>query len=109
MSELKQEEQLDKKRKVWVALLIESIGTYKYYPTSICYNLDDDVDDLLEKAHKKMHIYFKDIDVIRLNLVYPKINEPYIKRDVMIVDALKKSKEIGIENSIDAPFVIMKI
>ena len=55
-----------------------------------------------------MHVHYKETDAIKLFLHYPKNDEPHIKRDVKVVDALKKAKEIGLENSIDAPFLVIR-
>ena len=98
-----------KKNKLWVATVHRFINAVEIFPTSICYDLDDDIDDIIEKMHKKMHIEFKDIDASRLFLHYAnKEKDTLIKRDVLVVDALNKAEELGIKNSLEIPFFILK-
>ena len=96
------------RHKIWV--MLSSVGK-KSYPTSICYDEHDDVDDLIDKIHRRMHNELKNIDMTRLSLHYhvrkSTMEDTIIKRDTLVVDMLQKAKELGLENSIDCPFVIV--
>lgn len=94
-------------KKIWVAKVKTGIDKALIYPTSIRIDIEEDVDDVIEKFHKKLHVQYKDRCVTELFLYYPRDGEPPIKRDVKVIDALKRAQELGVPNSIDAPFFVL--
>lgn len=95
--------------KLWIA----TMGRLNYedviFPTSVVYDIDDTIDDLLTKIHNKLHVEFRNFGVSRLFIFRPDKDAKPIKRDTLVVDALKQAKEAGLKNSIDCPFIVKPV